>query len=154
MSSTTSGRVRTKFSLQPSRNAPPKSPAVRCLCCSIVPIAPSSTRIRSESNSRRAFADSFKLRIREEPQLLTGLPLALETPAEKAAFGVHPYFTQVPSRNRTPCSELVLFRRERSFQRPDLPEPKCDISFSNGSGPFTSSPVKITPRPHRKSTLP
>src|SRR5260370_9128874 len=115
MSSPPSGRVRPKFSLNPSKTAPPKPPAVRCLCCSIVPIAPSSTRIRSESNSRRAFADSFKLRIREEPQLLTGPPLALETPAEKAAFGVHPYFTLVPSPQRTPYSELLLFTRERAF---------------------------------------
>src|SRR5271155_5466999 len=66
MSSTTSGRVRTRFSLQPSRAAPPKSPAVRLRCCSIVPIAPSSTSIRSESSCRRALADSFKLRISGE----------------------------------------------------------------------------------------
>ncbi len=46
----TSGRVSTRFSLQPSRAAPPKSSAVRLRCWIIVPIAPSSTRMRSSSN--------------------------------------------------------------------------------------------------------
>ena len=47
MSSTTSGRVRTRFSLQPSSAGPPKSAAVRFRCCSMVPIAPSRTSTRS-----------------------------------------------------------------------------------------------------------
>ena len=44
---TTSGRVRTRFSLQPSRSGPPKSSAVRSWPWIAVPIAPSRTRIRS-----------------------------------------------------------------------------------------------------------
>ena len=44
---TTSGRVRTRISLQPSRSAPPKSAAVRFTAWSAVPMAPSRTRMRS-----------------------------------------------------------------------------------------------------------
>ena len=62
-SSTTSGRVRTRFSLQPSSDAPPKSAAERLRCCSMVPIAPSSTRMRSASSSLRARSDSFTFRM-------------------------------------------------------------------------------------------
>ena len=53
---TTSGRVRTRFSLQPSSSGPPKSAAVRSRAWSAVPVAPSSTRMRSasRSSSRRA----------------------------------------------------------------------------------------------------
>src|SRR5271169_364163 len=36
---------------------------------------------------------------------------------------LHPYFTQLYARNRTPCSEPMLFWRERSFQCPERPEP-------------------------------
>src|SRR5208283_190241 len=60
MSSTTSGLVRTRFSLQPSSAAPPKSAAVKDRCCSIVPIAPSNTRMRCPSSSRSALSDSFR----------------------------------------------------------------------------------------------
>src|SRR6266446_2379320 len=66
MSRTTSGRVRTRFSLQPSSEAPPKSSAVRLRCCSMVPMAPSSTRMRCDSRSRRALADSVRLRMAEK----------------------------------------------------------------------------------------
>ena len=64
-SSTTSGRVRTRFSLQPSRAGPPKSAAERLRCCSMVPIAPSSTKMRSASSSPRARSDSLRFRIRD-----------------------------------------------------------------------------------------
>ena len=40
---TASGRVNTRFSLQPSRAGPPKSSAVRAICWSEVPVAPSNT---------------------------------------------------------------------------------------------------------------
>src|SRR5712664_1138221 len=63
MSRTTSGRVRTRFSLQPSSAAPPKSSAVRLHCCSMVPMAPSSTRMRCDKRSRSALADSVRLRM-------------------------------------------------------------------------------------------
>ena len=55
---TASGRVRMRFSLQPSSAGPPKSSAERRACCSMVPMAPSSTRIRvsriSSSACRRS----------------------------------------------------------------------------------------------------
>ena len=51
------GRVWFRFSLQPSSVGPPKSAAVRCCCCSMVPMAPSSTRMRvSRSSTERALA--------------------------------------------------------------------------------------------------
>src|SRR6516225_5689323 len=64
-SSTTSGRVRTRFSLQPSRETPPKSAAERLRCCSMVPIAPSRTSMRSAKSPRRARSDSFRFLIRD-----------------------------------------------------------------------------------------
>src|ERR1022692_2721502 len=54
MPSTTSGRVFTRISLQPSSTGPPKSAAVSCRCCSMVPMAPSITRMRLSSASSRA----------------------------------------------------------------------------------------------------
>src|ERR1017187_407817 len=60
MSRMTSGRVSTRFSLQPSRAGPPKSSAVRSRCWIIVPIAPSSTRIRSSSNDFSRVVLSFR----------------------------------------------------------------------------------------------
>src|ERR1035438_5355044 len=52
--STTSGRVFTRVSLQPSSTGPPKSAAVSCACCSMVPMAPSMTRMRLLRASTRA----------------------------------------------------------------------------------------------------
>src|SRR5712664_720663 len=74
MSRTTSGRVRTRFSLQPSRKAPPKSSAVRLRCWSMVPMAPSSTRMRCDKRSRSTLADSVRLRMGERGHF--SLPIA------------------------------------------------------------------------------
>ena len=52
MSRMSSGRVRTRFSLQPSSSGPPKSAAFSFFAWMSVPIAPSSTRMRSERVSR------------------------------------------------------------------------------------------------------
>src|SRR5688572_6283393 len=49
-----SGRVRTRFSLQPSSAAPPKSAGPRSNCWIIVPMAPSRTRMRSRRAPRRS----------------------------------------------------------------------------------------------------
>src|SRR6185369_5559563 len=45
--STASGRVTSRFSLQPSKRGPPKSSSERFWTCRYVPIAPSKTMIRS-----------------------------------------------------------------------------------------------------------
>src|SRR5262249_21129134 len=52
MRATTSGRVRTRFSLQPSSASPPKSSGLRSWACMNVPKAPSSTSTRSCIASR------------------------------------------------------------------------------------------------------
>src|SRR5437016_5031726 len=51
--STASGRVISKFSLQPSNRRPPKSSSVRFCTCRFVPIAPSKTTMRSLRVSRK-----------------------------------------------------------------------------------------------------
>src|ERR1041384_4141827 len=51
--STASGRVTSRFSLQPSNRGPPKSSSDRFWTCRLVPIAPSKTTIRSLRVSRR-----------------------------------------------------------------------------------------------------
>src|SRR5918992_3355048 len=67
----TSGRVRLRCSLQPSYCAPPKSAGPRPAAWSIVPMAPSSTRMRSSSASRRRFMKAIVAH-------MTTLPLALD----------------------------------------------------------------------------
>src|SRR5271167_2729751 len=63
---------------------------------------------------------------------------------------LHPYFTQLYARNRTPCSELVLFWRERSFQCPERPETK---HYPTTRSPYVNIyPLKILPT--RKSSSP
>src|ERR1700687_494388 len=131
MSSTTSGRVLTRFSLQPSSAAPPKSAAERLRCCSMVPIAPSSTRMRSASSSRRAFSDSFRFLIlpcslpRVLPYLRRAIPncwlsflfyLAL-------AFKSNPLSVPLSRRCRVPNPpekrpKQSVTTREHLFQRP------------------------------------
>src|SRR5712692_3615506 len=120
-----SGRVRTRFSLQPSSEAPPKSAAVRFLCCSIVPIAPSSTRIRCARNSRKAFADSFRLRIRLRlPFLRVSRDKMLQLPRKSSvpATSIVPRF---PGGYLRACSEVVLFWREWRFGGPEWRIPEC-----------------------------
>src|SRR5215471_9393509 len=51
MDSITSGRVRMRYSLQPSYSAPPKSIGPRFFVWMAVPMAPSRTRIRFERAS-------------------------------------------------------------------------------------------------------
>src|SRR5438093_9504946 len=63
ISSTTSGLVLTRCSLQPSREGPPKSWAHRFFCCNMVPMAPSMTRMRSFNSSLRACDCSVKFLI-------------------------------------------------------------------------------------------
>src|SRR5437867_12894565 len=63
ISSTTSGLVLTRCSLQPSREGPPQSWAHRCFCCNMVPMAPSMTRMRSFNSSLRACDCSVKFLI-------------------------------------------------------------------------------------------
>src|SRR5271167_885525 len=63
---------------------------------------------------------------------------------------LHPYFTQLYARNRTPCSELVLFWRERSLQRPERPEPE---NYPTARSPHVNIyPPKILPP--RKTSSP
>ena len=50
---TASGLVTSKFSLQPSNRRPPKSSSMRFWTCKLVPIAPSKTTMRSFSVSRK-----------------------------------------------------------------------------------------------------
>src|SRR6185312_8930882 len=76
MSSITSGRVLFRYSLQPSSAAPPKSAAVRWRAWSMVPMAPSSTRIRVARASARACRRS------------------------SGEFTVNLYFTEVPQGQR------------------------------------------------------
>src|SRR6266566_3369093 len=80
MSRTTSGRVRTRFSLHPSSSGPPKSAAANPRCCSMVPMAPSSTKIRCESSSRKALPDSFRLRIPKMPCTFEKFPKLVVCP--------------------------------------------------------------------------
>src|SRR5215217_7680324 len=51
--STASGRVTSRFSLQPSKRGPPKSSSDKCCACKLVPIAPSKTTTRSFNVSRK-----------------------------------------------------------------------------------------------------
>src|ERR1043166_41350 len=51
--STASGRVTSRFSLQPSKRGPPKSSRVRFWTCRLVPMAPSKTTMRSLIASSR-----------------------------------------------------------------------------------------------------
>src|SRR6266436_3585255 len=126
MSRTTSGRVRTRFSLHPSSAAPPKSAAFKLRCCSIVPIAPSSTRIRCPSSSRKAFADSFRLRIRwkvTSPCCISG--------QNGCNYQRNLAFPDTSILPRFPClylsqrSELVFFRCERQISHIERQFPGC-----------------------------
>src|SRR6185369_8142018 len=82
MPRTTSGRVRFRCSLHPSSAAPPKSSAVRLAACSIVPMAPSSTRTRRASASRRSRMTSHSSAIGPPGRLSSSATLsAMTSPA-------------------------------------------------------------------------
>src|SRR5215470_1606692 len=115
MSSTTSGRVRASTSLQPSSAAPPKSAAVSSRCCSIVPIAPSSTRTRCPISSRKACSISLNFCIRRldcPPDCLVVVVSKVVAPCSSASQSIprflvtadceHPYFTHLLPQNRIP----------------------------------------------------
>ncbi len=60
-----SGRVRTRFSLHPSSAEPPKSSGPKACCWSMVPMAPSRTRMRSSSAFSRSAVVSLGTAIEE-----------------------------------------------------------------------------------------
>src|SRR5581483_9507293 len=111
MSSTTSGRVRTRFSLQPSSAGPPKSAADRCRCCSIVPMAPSSTRIRCSSSSRSCFDFSLKSCI------CSGRAASRRRSERGTSPGYCLYFTCLELETEPLRSEPLLFRVKWSTGR-------------------------------------
>src|SRR5690242_16709909 len=78
MSAMTSGRVRLRCSLQPSYGAPPKSSAESPRAWIIVPIAPSSTRMRRPSSCARRADRSGK------PALLLPSPAKPELASTRA----------------------------------------------------------------------
>src|SRR5258708_3569610 len=136
ISRTTSGRVRTRFSLQPSSAAPPKSAALRFRCCSMVPIAPSSTRILCPSNSRRAFADSLRLRIRRNLPLLAVSPHKTLQISKESSVSGHLYFTQASLGYLSPSIELVFFAPQR-----------CIIRIEQPAAPGTAQSLAASYRP-------
>src|SRR5258708_5173108 len=141
MSRTTSGRVRTRFSLHPSSAAPPKSAPFRFRCCSIVPIAPSSTRIRCASNSRKALADSFRLRIRWKAALLVEFSGEMDCTAERASMSQPLYFTQVPRWKRTPLHRTsVFFGSNGDYVTPNPLNPSAILHFLGSLYPGTMRP--------------
>src|SRR6266571_2381945 len=120
MSRTTPGRVRTRFSLHPSSAGPPKSAAVRLRCCSMVPIAPSSTRIRCASNARRALADSFRLRIRRKAALLAGFPAGFGMNRRKNQDLLASHFTRVCERAGTGLQGTSAFLAQTGIWAPRM----------------------------------
>ena len=72
---TASGRVMTRFSLQPSSNAPPKSSALRSCFCRDVPVAPSKTRTGRSDEWRRAKKADSGLVISNGPAVILSLML-------------------------------------------------------------------------------
>src|SRR2546429_2144664 len=121
MSSTTSGLVRTRFSLQPSSAAPPKSVAVRFPCCNIVPIAPSSTRILCASSSRKALADSFRLRIRWKVLLLRRDEM-VQVP-KKSSVRSEEHTSELQSRLHLVC-RLLLEKKKKTTTIIIITQPK------------------------------
>src|SRR5262245_19865174 len=87
MSRITSGRVITRFSLQPSRCGPPKSAAVRWRDWMAVPIAPSRTSIRSANTSSNILMRSC----------LSVIP-TLQEPANFCAASVRDYHYRTVNR--------------------------------------------------------
>src|SRR5688572_2808467 len=75
MSVMTSGRVRTRFSLQPSSAGPPKSAAVSFRRWIIVPMAPSRQRIFSLKRARRRLPRSVMGTITDGRLTITALEL-------------------------------------------------------------------------------
>src|SRR5208337_2986520 len=136
MSSTTSGRVRTRFSLHPSSAAPPKSAAVRLRCCSIVPIAPSSTRMRSARSSRKAFSDSFKFLIRS-------VPFDTSPGAFYATFGCSGY----PPILLGPAPEPYPFQGPSSLGPSCQPPGFLPQSFENAPNLSVTTREHLAPRP-------
>src|SRR4030095_9270595 len=169
MSSTTSGRVRTRTSLQPSRAAPPKSAAVRSHCCSIVPIAPSSTRTRCAISSRKACSISLKFCIRRPeypPDRLVVVVSKVVAPCGSASPSIplrvtanceHPYFTHLFPKNRTRvgCTECGGAGPLSPFCFHSILLPSLAPLFRRSFSPQNSPNRSVTIREHLpQSSLP